>query len=276
MSQLQLNRISREIIEHAEEGLIPEKGLPKAVDDYFIQQLKQEEMQHAEVDARAFEELRNVVKDEVLPLYAKFRAETARARERKNRRKLWQYVLGLVAGCEVLEALLTRGRSIAPTVLIPSTILYSFIGFIVYVAAQYYDDVQLARARKRLEKSIQSLEGRVQTDVDYDRRRDLLDDDVLRAEAVEILASYERAADFWRDYSKVREADPSVTADLKALNLPAFNRFLKYHVDGQSSAVARQNRFNRLFIQAHELFISRDREHYALNHLKGAEPKTSP
>jgi hypothetical protein len=34
MSQLQLKRISKEIIERAKEALIPPKGLPKAVDDY--------------------------------------------------------------------------------------------------------------------------------------------------------------------------------------------------------------------------------------------------
>src|SRR5262245_5171243 len=40
MSQLQLKRISKEIIERAEEALIPPKGLPKAVDDYFVHRLK--------------------------------------------------------------------------------------------------------------------------------------------------------------------------------------------------------------------------------------------
>jgi hypothetical protein len=275
-SQLQLNRISREIIEHAEQGLIPQKGLSKAVDDYFIQRLKQEEMEHAGVDARLYESLRNMVKAEVLPLYEQFRAETARVRERRQKRKVWQYVLGIVGVCEVLEAILTRGRSIAPPVLIPTAILYSFIGFIVYTAAQYFDDLTIARARRRLDKSIQGLEGRVQTDVDYDQRRELLDEDVLHAEALEILARYESSGDFWRDYCKVRETDPTLPVELKALNMPAFNRFLKFHIEGQTSAAARQNRFNRLFIEAHELFLSRDRANYALEHLKHVAPVKSP
>jgi hypothetical protein len=33
--------------------------------------------------------------------------------------------------------------------------------------------------------------------------------------------------------------------------------------------VARQQRFDRLFLEAHEAFISRDRENYVMNHLKG-------
>src|SRR5580765_4097810 len=120
MSQLQLNKVSKEIIRHAEEALVPEKGLPKVVDDYFIQRLKQDEMQYAQVDPRLYEGLRKMVKAEVLPLYEHYRQETAQVRERRQKRKLWQYVLGTVAGFEILEAMLTRGRSIAPQVLIPT------------------------------------------------------------------------------------------------------------------------------------------------------------
>jgi hypothetical protein len=275
MSQLQLNKISKEIIEHAEEAMIPERGLPKVVDDYFIQRLKQDEMEHAEVDSGLYEGLRNMVKAEVVPLFEQYRLETARVRERKQKRKLWQYVLGTVAVVEVIEAILTRGRSMLPQVLIPTAILNSFIGFIIYTAAQYVDDVHLNRARKRLERSIENLDRKVQTDVDYDHRRQLLDAEVLPAEALEILTHYDRPEDFWRDYRRVRETDPTVPAELRALNLPAFEPFLKFHVGGQFSAVARQQRFDRLFIEAHEVFVSRDRENYVLNHLKNMTPKSS-
>jgi len=274
MSQLQLNKVSKEIIKHAEEALVPEKGLPKVVDDYFIQRLKQDEMQHAQVDPRLYEGLRKMVQAEVVPLYEQFRVETWRVRERRQKRKVWQFVLGTVGTCEILEAVLTRGRSVAPQILIPSAILYSLIGFIIYTATQYVDDLYLARARKRLEKSIEGLEEKVQTDIDYDSRRQLLDTDVLRAEAMEILTRYERPEDFWRDYFKVRKADPTVPSELKALNVPAFEKFLKFHVDGQQSEVARQQRYNRLFIEAHEVFVSRDRQNYVLNHLKDPSAKT--
>ncbi len=270
MSQLQLNRVSKEIIQHAEEALIPEHGLPRAVDDYFIQHLKQAEMEHASVDPRLYEGLRAMVKAEVLPLYQQYRLETQRFRERKQRRNLWYYVLGTVGAFEFLEAIATRGRSIAPQVLIPTALLYSFIGFIIYVAAQYVDDIHLARARRRLEKSIEGLETRVQIDSDYDQRRELLDADLLRGEAAEILTHYEKPEDFWNDYLKVREADPTLPGEVKKLNVPAFERFLRFHVDGRSSETARQHRFNRLFLEAHELFVSRDRANYVTNHLKQA------
>jgi hypothetical protein len=273
MSQLQLNRISQEIIDHTEKAVVPDKGLSKVVDDYFIQRLKQEEMQHAEVDTRLYEGLRRVVQAEGLPLFEQYRQETARCRDRRQKRKLWQYVLGTVGIIELLGAVLTRGRSLAPQVLIPTVIVEAFIGFILYTAAQYLDDLYLARARKRLEKALELLEAKVQTDADYDNRRELMDNDMLRGEALEVLTQYEKPADFWRDYQKVRTADPTAPSELAKLGLPAFDRFLKFHVDGRTSTVARQHRFNRLFIEAHEIFVSRDRDHYVENHLQGMNSK---
>ena len=82
MSQLQLNQVSKDIIDHAEQALVPERGLPKVVDDYFVQRLKQDEIQHADVDSRLYEGLRNTVKIEVLPLYEQYRQETARVRQK--------------------------------------------------------------------------------------------------------------------------------------------------------------------------------------------------
>jgi len=268
MSQLQLKKISKAIIDHAEETVIPEKGLAKAIDDYFIQQLKQDEMQHAEVDPRLYDGFRSVVQAEVVPLYRQYREETARIRERKERRKLWHYVLGTVAFLELVEVLVTRGAAIEPPVLIPSVILNSFIGFIVYTAAQYIDDLQFGRARKRLDRALDNLGSRVQTDVDYDQRRELLDAEILRGEALEILTHYRDPGEFWRDYLKVRQADPTLPAEVKALGLPAFARFLKLHLEGRVSPMARQQRFNRLFVEAQEVFISRDRERYVPDHLR--------
>src|SRR5262245_16407846 len=107
MSQLQLKKITKDIIDHAEEAMVPQQGLGKMVDDYFIQQLKQDEMEHAQVDSRLYEGLRATVKAEVLPLYEQYRLDTARIRERKQDRKLWRYVLGTVAAIEGIEAILT-------------------------------------------------------------------------------------------------------------------------------------------------------------------------
>jgi hypothetical protein len=126
-----------------------------------------------------------------------------------------------------------------------------------------------------MERSLEGLENRVLTDADYDQRRQLLDSDVLRAEAAEILTHYEQPENFWRDYFKVREADPTVPGEVKQLNVPAFEKFLKYHVNGEFSDIAREQRFNRLFIEAHEVLLSRDREGYVLKHLRNLTPNQS-
>jgi len=275
MSQFQLKHITKDIIDHAEESMLPRQGLSKVVDDYIIQRLKQDELEYAQVDPKLYDGLREMVKAEVLPLYEQYLAEVARIRERKLNRRLWRYVLGTVAAMEVLQAILMRGRSLVPQILIPSAIFNAFVGFILYTAAQYLDDRHLARARKRLERSVEGLDRRVQTDVDYDNRRQLLDADLLKAEASEILTQYERPEDFWKDYRKVREADPTTPTALKKLNLPAFERFLRFHLDGVDSAVARQHRFNRLFLEAQEAFINRDRANYALYHLRSPDRPTA-
>ena len=275
MSQIELKTVSKEILDRAEDSFPPAQALPRIVDDYFIQRLKQDELEHASVDANLYEGLRSLVKAEVLPLYEQYRRDTERIRERKQKRKLWRFVVGTVAATQILEAIFTRGRSMVPQVFFPSAILSSFLGFIIHNAAQYFDDVQLARARHRLDKAIEGLDGKLRTDIEYDNRRQLLDGEVLHAEALEVLARYEQPDAFWRDYRKVREADPTVPAALKALEVPAFEPFLKFHVDGQCSAVAREQRFNRLFIEAQEVFISRDREHYALNCLERFSKESS-
>ena len=91
---------------------------------------------------------------------------------------------------------------------------------------------------------------------------------MLRAEALEILTHYHSAEDFWKDYRRVREADPTVPGEARALNAPGFEKFLKFHLDGSHSSVARQHRFDRLFFEAHEILLSRDRKNYVLDHLK--------
>lgn len=268
MSQLELKRISRDIIDHAEKAMVPDKALPKVIDDYFIQRLKQDEMEHASVNSRLYDGLRKLVHAELVPLYEKFRVETSRSRERKQKRKLWQYVVGTVGVCMCLELLITRGRSLMPQVLLPTAILYSFIGFIIYVASQYIDDLNLARARSRLERSLEQIQTHVETDIQYDDRRELLNEDILHAEALEILTHYEKPDAFWCDYRKIRELDPTSPNQLSSINVPAFEKFLKFHTTGHHSALARQQRFNRLFVEAHEIFISRDRERYVLDNLK--------
>lgn len=272
MSQLLLQTVSREILDRAEGSFVPAPQLGRLVDDYFVERLKQEELAHSDENARLYDGMRGLLKTELLPHYAEYLATAERIRERKGRRRLWGYVLGTVAVVELIQAVATRGRSLAPPVFLMSGILNAFLGLLLYAGAQYVDERQIARARRRLERSILDLGRKLQTDLDYDRRRDLLDGDVLQAEAIEVLARYPEPEAFWRDYRRARTADPTTTPDVQRLQLAAFEPFLKPHVDGRLSSVARQDRFNRLFLAAHETFVGRDRAHYALRHLGPPDP----
>jgi hypothetical protein len=272
MSQALLQNVSREILDRAEEAAVPPPQLGRLVDDFFVERLKQEELNHSAENARLYEGMSGVLKTELLPLYTEYLATVERIRERKSRRRPWQFVLGTVVTLEILGAFITRGRSLAPQALVMSGIFNGLLGLLIYTATQYVDDRQIAAARRRLEKAILNLGRKLQTDIEYDERRGILEGDLLHAEAVEVLSAYATADDFWRDYRRAREADPTTPAALQRLQLPAFDRFLKNHAEGQMSSVARQDRFNRLFLAAHELFVTRDREGYALRHLSPHTP----
>ncbi|MBK9139416.1 MAG: hypothetical protein IPM17_11755 [Verrucomicrobia bacterium] len=272
MSQLLLQDVSREILDRAEESVVPAPQLGRLVDDYFVERLKREELDFSHENARLYDGMRQLLKTELGPLYADYLATVGQIRETKGRQRVWHYVLGTVVVLEVLAAVVTRGRSLAPQVLLMTSVVNAMLGLLIYTATQYVYDRQLARARRRLEKSILLLGRKLETDIAYDERRGLLEGDVLRAEALELLARYAEPRDFWRDYQRAREADPTSPAALARLNLPAFESFLKPHTEGTLSSVARQDRFNRLFLAAHETFLARDREGYALRHLSAAAP----
>ncbi len=268
MSQLLLQNVSREILDRAEESVVPAPQLGRLVDDYFVERLKREELDHTDENARLYDGMRQLLKTELSPLYAEYLATIWRIRESQGRQRVWHYVLGTVVTLEVLGAVVTRGRSLAPQVLLVSGVVNALLGLLIFAATQYVYDRQLNRARRRLEQAILHLGHKLQTDLAYDQRRGLLDGDVLRAEALELLARYPQPEDFWRDYRRARAADPTTPAALRELNLPAFESFLKPHTEGALSSVARQDRFNRLFLAAHETFLARDREGYVLRHLE--------
>jgi hypothetical protein len=272
MSEMQLKKMAKDLLDQADQDVIPKQRLGDWLDNYFVGELKRAEMEHAEVDPTLFEGLRRVAQSDLAPLYEEYREQRERILTRRQNRRLWQYVLGTLGILELLEAGLTRGRSLLPQLLIPTAIFYSFIGFLLYGASQYLDDLQLRRARHRFQAALERLDRRVQTDSEYDNRRQLMQADVLAAETVEILVHYTRPEDFWRDYLKVRQADPSTESAVDALQVPGFAKFLKFHAKGAYSAMARQHRFNRLFLEAQEIFVSRDRDHYVPQHLKNFTP----
>jgi hypothetical protein len=268
MSRPSLEQVCEEFFERTENALTPASGLPRAVDEYFVERIKQDEITYASIEPGYYEGLRELVKSKVLPVYEEYLMIRAGILGRKHGRKLWAYVLGTVVALGVLEAVLSRARSLVPTLMVFTTFINALLGFAIYSLAQYKDEVLLRRARQQLQHSLAGLDKQLTTDITYDTHRRLMDDEVLKAEAMEIIAEYTNPAEFWRDYLKARQADPVSPQDMRRLQLPAFEKFLKYHADGSCSEVAREHRFNRLFVEAHELFIGKDRARYVMQHLR--------
>jgi hypothetical protein len=267
MNRLRLKEVCKDIFDQAENSLVPAGGLPKLVDDYFVERIKRDELTYATIEPAEYEVLREEVRREVLPLYKEYYRIREGLLERKQRRRPALYILGTVGLLQLLELLVWKGRSLAPQILIPTLLVQGFLGFVIYAVVQYRDDFILARARRRLEHSLTGLDQRLTTEVSYEARRKLLESDILKAEAVVVTSRYETPEAFWDDYRRAREADPTTPAALEQLDRPAFAEFLKPHVDGACSAAARQRRFNHLFLQAHEVFLTRDREGYVQQHL---------
>ncbi len=273
MPELKLQKVCGELVERADSTLVPEHGFTKLADDYFVERLKEDEMRYAQVEPGLYEGLRELVRRDVAPLFEVYRRVRDRILERKQKRKVAYYVFGTVAAFEVMELVLTRGKSLLPTVLIPSLLASSFIGLVIYLVTHQVDDWFLRRARRQFLYSCACLDQRMLTDAEYDVRRRLMDAEVLKAEAVEIVSQYRRAEQFWADYAKVRQADPTTPTELRRLMVPAFEKFLKHHASGECSAFSRESRFNRLFIEAHELYLAKDRQGYALSTLKSTSEK---
>jgi hypothetical protein len=228
-------------------------------------------MRYADINPGLYEEMRVLVKREVTPLLESYLVKREKITERRQKRNLLYYVVGTIVFIELLEAVLSKGKSLAPPALIISLLVSGFIGLTVYLIVRYMDDLYLAWIRNRLATCFRGLDRRLVTDNEFDLRKRLMENDVLKGEAVEIIAQYSEPSDFWADYMKARQADPFTHEELRKLNLPAFEKFLKYHASGDVSIFSMQFRFNRLFIEANEIFISKDRQHYVPNMLRSLQ-----
>src|SRR5207245_11609858 len=138
----------------------------------------------------------------------------------------------------------------------------------LYYLVNFRESSTLKHARRNLLNSIREIDTQHEVAKRYEIFRTYTGGDLLTAELQLLLAGYASPNEFWNDYYAVRKADPTTPADLQKLGLKRFNGFLELHLNGAYSPEARQQRFNALFLLAHNRFILNDREHYVLNHLK--------
>jgi len=243
------------------------------IDDYFVTLAKQDEMNLLWIEPAYYQHLKFILNHEVLPLYDQYyavRSKFLEKREQRRENKTWvKYCLWTIGLCELVEALVTQGRSLRPQMLFPTVAIEGLLGFGLYYLVNRRDDWILKAEKKKLLNSIREIDIKYEVAKRYETFREYSGGELLNAELQELLASYPSPEEFWRDYAVVRKADPATESELEQLKLPRFKGFLELHAKGTYSPEARQQRFNALFLRAHQAFIQNDREHYALGHLQG-------
>jgi hypothetical protein len=240
----------------------------RIIDDYFVELTKREEMDLGTVEPGYFYALKQIVRQDVVPLYDDYVRKREEIERRQTKRSPVWYVLGTIIGMETLEAILAKGKAFSPPMLVLSFVVEALIGFSIFGLAHLKDHRQISAAKNGLLQSLHHLDQRLIVDKQYASFKEMMgSDDLLRAEALEVIGQYADPNLFWRDYVRVRLADPVNKADCERLGIPAFTSFLKLHASSVYNEQAREHRFNGLFVLAHQAFLERDSEHYALDHL---------
>ena len=234
---------------------------------YFETLVKQDEMTTLWTEPAYYEHLRNVIQKEVLPLYDHYCAIRAKVLERTEQRSWPKYCLGAIGVCLGLELIFTEGRVLRPPMLLPAVLVDGLLGYGLFYLVNFREESALRRARRNLVNSIRELDTQHEVAKRYEVFRTYTGGDLLTAELQLLLASYASPKEFWGDYYKVRQADPTTPAELEKLGSKRFSGFLELHVNGAYSPEARQQRFNALFLLAHKAFILNDRENYVLTML---------
>lgn len=266
MAESTLTEIAAELLERLETSSTRDRH--RVIQDFFVTRLKQDEMALGSVKPGYYAALQGLVIDQVLPLYDRFTQKKEAILARRTRRGLWKYVLGTIVVVEVVEFILTKGRILSPGLFIPSIILEAILGTALYYLATKKDEWEIRYARSLFFEGVKGLDQKLVVDQQYDAFKESSGSDALAlAEAVEIVSHYDRPDEFWRDYLKVRQADPMNRETQNQLGAPAFEPFLIRHINGVYNEVARQRRFDLLFCHAHQLFLERDPQ-YVMNFLE--------
>jgi len=257
--------IYEDLLAKLEENVVTDRA--RYIDDYIATMVKRDEMTTLWTDPAFYRQLKEAISKELLPIYDQYLLLRQKA-ERTLEKGTWsRYCLWTIAICLAIEALLTEGRVLRPQLLIPAAIIDGLLGCGLWYIANFKALAELRRLKRRLLSSVQELIRNQEVSDQYDLFRTYTGGELLSAELQQLLDSYATPAEFWRDYYKVRQADPTTEAQLNQLCVDRFKSFLQLHVQDTYSEESRQQRFNALFLLAHKAFILADRRNYILDHL---------
>jgi hypothetical protein len=264
-TQHNLLGIYQDLLGKLEENVVTDRA--RFIDDYLATMVKRDEMTTLWTDPTFYRQLKAAILNELLPIYDKYRSLREKAEQKLEKRTWSRYCLWTIAICLGIEAVMTEGRVLRPQLLIPAAIMDGLLGYGIWYIASFRTLSELRHIKRRFLSSIQELVRKQQVSEQYDVFRTYTGGDLLKAELQQLLESYPRPAEFWRDYYKVRKADPTTLTQLDNLGVDRFRNFLQLHIEGTYSEEGRQQRFDALFLLAHKSFILADRKHYILENL---------
>jgi hypothetical protein len=270
---LNLANLNRHNVQGIYEDLLPrlEQNVGgermRFVDDYIATMVKREEMATLWADPAFYRQLKAAIVNELLPLYDRYQNLRQKA-EQKVQQTTWsRYCLWTMGICLGVEAFLSEGRVLRPQLLIPAAIVDGLLGCAIWYLANFKALKELRELKRRFDHSVEELVQKQEVSDRYEVFRTYTGGELLKAELDQLLASYHDTSEFWYDYYRVRQADPTTPQQLKELGIGRFANFLELHVGGTYSAESRAQRFDALFLLAHKAFILADRKNYVLNNL---------
>jgi len=218
-------------------------------------------------DPTFYRHLKGAIVNEFLPIYDRYRALREKTEQKLEKGTWSRYCLWTIGICLAIEVLMTEGRVLRPQLLIPAALMDGLLGCAIWYVANFRALSELRHIKRSLLSSVQELVLKQRVSEQYEVFRTYTGGELLKAELQQLLGSYDTPSEFWRDYFKVRKADPTSEAELKALGVERFRNFLQLHLEGTYSEEGRQQRFDALFLLAHKSFILADRKHYILDNL---------
>ncbi|MBI4144486.1 hypothetical protein HY486_04525 [Candidatus Woesearchaeota archaeon] len=248
-----LETICLELFERFENESVPKTQI---IREYFAQRVKEDEISAHALSPSSYVYLEKLVKEKFLREYGKYAAAKERILEKSEKRQLWKYALGAIAVIEVVELLVTKGRSLSPRSFFPTALLDGIYGGVIYYAVKSWDNVRISQEKKKLFRSVGSIERELTVTDTIQVVKDMTKGRVLNSEAYLLFRQYDDSSRFWEDFGRVREKDPTNHEAFETLNAPAFASFLPEHLNGKHDATTRSNRFKDLEGMARKYFAA--------------------
>jgi hypothetical protein len=262
-----LEDLSREVFDRLEHQ--PNKDHKAIIDDYVDERLKKDAMVSMHLDGSMYDRLSRLLKAEFLPAYNYFNSIKNEIEERNGNRAMTvlKYVGGTALALELLEAIVTRGKAFRLTLFTVPINLAA--GYFVYRMAERSTEKRINKEKERLFTAMSDIDKHLQQNDVYESVREINGDTFLtETEITSTLSKYDDPAQFWSDYHKVKTLDPSTPGALEMLGVPRFSEFLQSHCNGRYAKQMRCERFNELFLKAHETFAQRYGDVYVDNTVK--------